>query len=174
MLMLIRQLVSVLALPVTVTIVIPIWVARRSHLTFTLPSDAANAVLALIGVASLAGGIALFVECLFYFWTKGRGTLAPWDPPRQFVAAGPYRFVRNPMISGVIFILVGEACIWRSRALAEWAGMFALINLIYIPALEEPMLVARFGETYTRYMHAVPRFIPRLRRPDAKRESQSG
>ena len=163
MLMLIRQLLSVIALPFTMTIAIPIWIARRNHVSFVTPVDVPGFALVVIGCVVLGGGLVLFVSCVFYFWTRGRGTLAPWDPPRQFVADGPYRFVRNPMISGVIFVLAGEACIWRSRPLAEWATLFALINLIYIPLIEEPMLAARFGDTYTRYTQAVGRFIPRLR-----------
>jgi protein-S-isoprenylcysteine O-methyltransferase Ste14 len=105
----------------------------------------------------------LFVASVYYFWRRGRGTLAPWDPARLFVGDGPYRFVRNPMISGVIFVLIGEASILRSRSLGEWAVLFALANLVYIPMLEEPRLVARFGEPYTRYKRFVPRFLPRLR-----------
>jgi protein-S-isoprenylcysteine O-methyltransferase Ste14 len=75
------------------------------------------------------------------------------------------------MISGVIVVLIGEACILRSGPLAEWAVLFALINLIYIPLLEEPGLVARFGEPYTRYKRFVPRCLPRLRpwTPDPSR-----
>jgi protein-S-isoprenylcysteine O-methyltransferase Ste14 len=171
MLMLIRQLVSVIALPFTVTIAIPIWIARRNLVTSIRPLDLPGLALVLIGLAVLGVGLLLFVACVFYFWTQGRGTLAPWDPPRQFVVDGPYRFVRNPMISGVVCVLIGEACIVRSRPLAEWAVLFALINVIYIPVLEEPTLVARFGEPYTRYKRFVPRFLPRLRpwTPDPSR-----
>jgi protein-S-isoprenylcysteine O-methyltransferase Ste14 len=163
MLMLIRQLTSVIALPITVTIAIPIWLACRNDVTFVWPANGPSLTLVVVGVLVGVVGLVLFAACVFYFWTRGRGTLAPWDPPRHFVADGPYRFVRNPMISGVIFILVGEACIVRSRPLAEWAALFVVINLIYIPLIEEPMLVARFGETYMRYRQAVPRMLPRLR-----------
>jgi protein-S-isoprenylcysteine O-methyltransferase Ste14 len=168
MLMLVRQLISVIALPFTVTIAIPIWIARRNLVTFVRPLDLPGLALVLIGLAILGVGLLLFVASVFYFWTRGRGTLAPWDPPRRFVADGPYRFVRNPMISGVLFVLIGEACILRSRPLGEWAVLFALVNLVQIPMLEEPMLVARFGESYTLYKRFVPRFLPRLRpwKPD--------
>lgn len=163
MLMLIRQLVSIIALPGVVAVAVPVWIARRNHITFTRPHDLVNVAALLCGLALLVAGVVLFAASVFYFWSRGRGTLAPWDPPRRFVVAGPYRFVRNPMISGVIFVLLGEACIFRSPLLADWAGMFLLINLIYIPILEEPMLVARFGGPYLRYKEAVRRFLPRLR-----------
>lgn len=162
MLMVIRQLAAILALPCTVAIVIPIWIARRSRVSFVLPHDLAGVALAGGGGALLLVGLALFMTSVFYFWSHGRGTLAPWDPPRRFVVEGPYRYVRNPMISGVIFLLTSEACILRSRPHAEWAALFTLINMLYIPLLEEPMLAVRFGEPYKRYTRAVSRFVPRF------------
>jgi protein-S-isoprenylcysteine O-methyltransferase Ste14 len=163
MLMVIRQLVAILALPCTVAIVIPVWIARRNHVSFTLPHDLAGAGLVVGGGTLLLVGFALLTTSVFYFWSRGRGTLAPWDPPRRFVVEGPYRYVRNPMISGVIFLLMSEASILRSRPHAEWAAVFTLINLVYIPLLEEPMLAVRFGEPSTRYTRAVSRFVPRFR-----------
>ncbi len=163
MLMLIRQLVAILALPFTVATVIPLWIARRNHVTFTRPENLAGIALFLLAAGLLVVGMTLVGWSVFYFWSRGRGTLAPWDPPRRLVVEGPYRFVRNPMISGVIFVLLGEAGILRSTAHARWAVVFVLLNTIYIPLLEEPSLVARFGEPYTRYKRAVRRFVPRLR-----------
>ena len=161
--MLIRQLFAIVALPGTVVVAIPVWVARRNHLSFNAPRTPADLALVVCCAALLAAGVTLFVASVYYFWSRGRGTLAPWDPPAQFVVEGPYRFVRNPMISGVIFVLAAEALILRSRPHAEWAALFTLINAIYIPLLEEPILAARFGEPYERYKRAVGRFVPRLR-----------
>jgi protein-S-isoprenylcysteine O-methyltransferase Ste14 len=163
MLMIVRQLASVLALPGVVTVLVPVWIARQDQIVFTVPHDLIGITAMLCGLVLLATGAMLFSACLFYFWTRGHGALAPWDPPRRFVVEGPYRFVRNPMISGVIGALLGEACILRSIQLAEWAGVFILANIAYIPAVEEPMLVARFGQPYLRYKKAVRRFMPRLR-----------
>lgn len=67
------------------------------------------------------------------------------------------------MISGVIGVLLGEACVLRSSQLGEWAGAFVLVTIVYIPVLEEPTLVARFEQPYLRYRMAVRRFMPRLR-----------
>jgi protein-S-isoprenylcysteine O-methyltransferase Ste14 len=66
------------------------------------------------------------------------------------------------MIAGVSLILIGEAVAFGSRALAEWALLFAAINVTYIPLVEEPMLANRFGEEYRAYCRNVPRWIPRL------------
>jgi protein-S-isoprenylcysteine O-methyltransferase Ste14 len=89
--------------------------------------------------------------------------LAPWDPPRRLVLRGPYRFVRNPMVSGAIFVLFGEALVLQSLPHACWAVMFLLLCLFYIPVLEEPPLEARFGEEYRQYRRHVPRLLPRLK-----------
>jgi protein-S-isoprenylcysteine O-methyltransferase Ste14 len=161
MLMAVRQLLSIVILPCTVAITIPLWIARRTHTRLTLPDSPASVGVSVFGVTLLAVGVALFASSLFYFWTRGSGTLAPWDPPRRFVVEGPYRFVRNPMISGVIFVLFGTACMLRSLPHAQWAGIFLLINAIYIPLSEEPMLMTRFGEPYARYKRSVRRFVPR-------------
>jgi protein-S-isoprenylcysteine O-methyltransferase Ste14 len=160
--MLVRQIVSILALPCTVTVLVPWWIVRRVPIAFTTPGGVVDLLVVLAGAACGVVGLSLFAWSLYHFWTQGRGTLAPWDPPRRFVVSGPYRFVRNPMISGVIFILAAEACVLRSWALTEWTAFFTLINAVYIPAIEEPMLRARFGDAYDRYARAVRRFVPRL------------
>src|SRR5204863_9299262 len=113
-----------------------------------------------VGVALLAVGLVLFATTLRLFATVGRGTLAPWDPPKRLVIRGPYRYVRNPMISGVLFVLFGEALVLRSSPHLEWAVVFLIVNIIYIPLLEEPQLAARFGEPYREYRRHVGRFIP--------------
>jgi protein-S-isoprenylcysteine O-methyltransferase Ste14 len=156
-----RQLVSFLLLPAVVAGVIPVWIARRNHVA--LGATDAAAVLA-IGAGAIVGviGLWLFAYSLAHFATRGRGTLAPWDPPRELVVSGPYRFVRNPMIFGVCFILAGEALVLRSAPHAWWAFVFTLANLILIPLVEEPMLRARFGRSYDEYAANVRRLIPRL------------
>jgi len=65
------------------------------------------------------------------------------------------------MITGVILILVGESLLFGSGALAAWCGLVTLVNMLYIPLLEEPALEARFGAAYQMYTQHVPRWIPR-------------
>lgn len=110
----------------------------------------------------LAAGLWLFAASLRHLAVKGRGTLAPWDPPKNLVVEGPYRYVRNPMISGVILILFGEALGLLSRPHGWWALAVLCINFVYIPLLEEPGLQERFGDSYREYRRHVRRFLPRL------------
>jgi len=158
-----RHLVSIAVLPGTVAVVIPLWIARRGGAVLRAPDTVVGVCAVVAGLVLIGCGLALFASSLRQFSAEGDGTLAPWDPPRRLVVHGPYRRVRNPMISGVIFVLFGEAALLRSTPLVQWAFLFLIINLIYIPLLEEPMLNARFGDEYRRYCEHVPRIVPRLR-----------
>jgi protein-S-isoprenylcysteine O-methyltransferase Ste14 len=157
-----RHMLSVLILPTTVVVLIPVWIAREWRVGTGWPRSLADWVAVLAGGLALAIGLALFVASLLHFAREGRGTLAPWDPPRRLVVRGPYRYVRNPMISGIIFLLTGVALCLRSLPHALWASVFVALNLIVIPLLEEPELEQRFGEDYRAYWRAVPRFVPRF------------
>ena len=159
----VRHLLSIAILPFTVAVVVPAWLARRHHVLVTVGTTVPAVALQLLGVISLGVGLALFAASLRQFAVRGKGTLAPWDPPKHLVVEGPYRYVRNPMISGVIFVLFGEALVLVSWPHLSWALLFLAINLVYIPLLEEPQLERRFGEDYREYRRHVRRFIPRLR-----------
>ncbi|HUQ18360.1 MAG TPA: isoprenylcysteine carboxylmethyltransferase family protein [Gemmatimonadaceae bacterium] len=157
-----RQLLSIAILPFVMTVAIPMWIYRRNDVDLTLANNSRGLALQVLGVFVLAFGIFLFVTSLRKFATEGEGTLAPWDPPRKLVVRGPYRHVRNPMISGVIFIIFGESLILLSIPHAMWALTFLAVNFIYIPLLEEPQLRNRFGDDYVEYCNHVPRLFPRL------------
>jgi protein-S-isoprenylcysteine O-methyltransferase Ste14 len=113
---LIRHLFAILALPITAAVIIPFWIARRYAVEYDLPTNFQATIMQTFGVAIFIVGLVLFSASLYHFATQGRGTLAPWDPPRRLVVRGPYRFVRNPMISGVIFILAGRSTSARVAA----------------------------------------------------------
>lgn len=157
-----RQLLSVAILPFVITVGIPVWIVRRNDIQLALADNLRDLALQVIGVIVLAFGVFLFAASLRKFATEGDGTLAPWDPPRRLVVRGPYRYVRNPMISGVIFMIFGEALILLSIPHAMWALTFLAANFIYIPLLEEPQLRNRFGADYVEYCNNVPRLFPRL------------
>lgn len=158
-----RHLRSVLLLPFVVTVVVPmLLVLPLRSLAIGWPvSSPLQWLLRLIGVAALFGGLRLVVQTVRLFAHVGEGTLAPWDPPQKLVLQGPYRYVRNPMISGVMAILVGETAIIGSVSLLMWAIGFIIVNMIFIPVFEEPQLLQRFGADYQQYRQHVPRWLPR-------------
>jgi protein-S-isoprenylcysteine O-methyltransferase Ste14 len=145
-----------------VVVLIPIWIARTNGVRPALGTTTTHLVAQIVGLGLVLVGLSLFVSSLRRFATDGRGTLAPWDPPRNLVIYGPYRYVRNPMISGVVFVLFGEASMLLSGPHAQWALIFLVINFIYIPLFEERQLKERFGEAYVEYSRHVPRLLPRL------------
>lgn len=158
---LLRHLIAIAVLPFTVTVLIPLWLARRDGPALVLGGSPTQMVGQLCGLGVMGVGVTLFASSLRRFIADGRGTLAPWDPPRHLVVRGPYRYVRNPMISGVVLTLFGEALVLLSRAHLAWALIFLGINAVYIPLLEEPFLAARFGADYREYCRHVPRLLPR-------------
>ena len=152
-----RHALSILLLPVMAVVVVPWWLLGSFADVGTRWSS-----LWLVGVVVFACGFALFAWCVSLFARVGQGTLAPWDPTQRMVAVGPYRHVRNPMITGVATMLVGEALAFGSLAIALWAATFVIINHVYFIASEEPGLEQRFGESYRIYKTNVPRWLPRL------------
>jgi len=157
--MVLRHLLAILILPTTVAVVFPFVLL---DVRWTVPFSAGDALLVAIGGLFAACGLFLLGATVRRFATEGRGTLAPWDPTQRLVVSGVYRYVRNPMISGVLAIVLGEAGIFRSAEILAWAAVFFLLNAVYLPAVEEPGLVRRFGEAYDDYRRNVPRWIPRF------------
>ena len=108
-------------------------------------------------------GLVLAIWTVRLFKVVGVDTPAPWQPPQTLVVRGPYRYVRNPMISGVLFLLAAEALFFRSWPLAGWLAVFFAANAVYFPLSEEKDLESRFGDDYRLYKAHVPRWAPRLR-----------
>jgi len=163
--MMLRHLLSIILLPFMVVVIMPAWLLNAFPPDASPWAEAALLGWALraIGPVLLISGFGLFSWCVSLFVRVGRGTLAPWDPTRNLVAIGPYRYVRNPMIGGVAAMLLGEALLWGSLAVGLWACAFILINHAYFVLSEEPGLEKRFGDSYRAYKSAVPRWIPRLK-----------
>jgi protein-S-isoprenylcysteine O-methyltransferase Ste14 len=166
MLTTLRHLLAILLLPFMVVVVIPSWLLTAFSTSDTRWADGSSIVWLprSAGGVLAAAGLALFCWCVTLFARVGQGTLAPWDPTRNLVAVGPYRFVRNPMISGVALMLLGQALFRGSRLLAIWAGIFILVNHTYFLLSEEPGLERRFGDNYRVYKANVPRWVPRIKR----------
>lgn len=112
----------------------------------------------LVGV--VGGALALW--CILTFAMVGKGTPAPFDPPRQLVVAGPYRYVRNPMYIGAGLALAGAALFYRSLPLLAYGALFLIATHAFVVIYEEPTLTQLFGQEYRIYQGRVRRWLPRL------------
>ncbi len=117
----------------------------------------------LIGLTIVALGFGLVLWCLVTFAFVGKGTAAPFDPPRQLVIVGPYRFVRNPIYIGAIIAMLGAALYFESAALALYALVVLIVTHLMVRLYEEPHLRRAFGQPYEDYLRSVHRWIPTWR-----------
>ena len=108
-----------------------------------------------------AAGAALAVSCVLTFALVGKGTPAPFDPPRRLVVRGPYRFVRNPMYIGAALAMTGAAIYYQSVALLAYVVVFLLVTYLFVLTYEEPTLRRTFGKDYEEYCAKVGRLWPR-------------
>jgi protein-S-isoprenylcysteine O-methyltransferase Ste14 len=111
-------------------------------------------------VVAVMGGV-LALWCVMEFARRGRGTPAPFDPPRRLVTTGPYRWVRNPMYVGAGLALAGAALVYGSIALWAYLALFMLTAHLAVVLYEEPTLKRVFGRDYASYRRAVGRWWPR-------------
>ncbi|MCM3877243.1 MAG: isoprenylcysteine carboxylmethyltransferase family protein [Thermoanaerobaculia bacterium] len=115
-----------------------------------------------VGISFFALGAIIVLSCVAFFVVEGRGTPAPFDPPRRFVASGPYRFVRNPMYLGALLVLSGFGLLARSPSVLGLVALAALFAHLFVLFFEEPFLADRFGETYAAYRRVTNRWVPRV------------
>lgn len=116
-----------------------------------------------IGVLLMIGGGTLSYSCMILFVSRGDGTAFPDDPPKRLVALGPYRFVRNPMYIGNLLLALGVGTVLASATYLVYTLFLAIATHFYISKIEEPALLARYGESYQDYCASTSRWIPRVR-----------
>jgi protein-S-isoprenylcysteine O-methyltransferase Ste14 len=158
-----RTLIFTVFVPGFWTVMMPYWLLPRGVRPDVHRAGAAGWLL-------IAAGIALYFACAFWgFAVRGQGTPLPLDPPKKLVIEGPYRVVRNPMYWGVGSVVLGEAAIFHSVALAELAVVLAAGVIVFVLFVEEPALKQKFGAEYEDYCRRVPRWLPRVPRRFSKR-----
>jgi len=137
---------------------VPYWLTMNSSALFDF------GILRWVALPLWIVGAVTMVWCFFDFTFKGRGTPAPIDPPKELVATGPYRFVRNPMYVAGIIVLLGYVLWWPSLSILVTPVIFFLATHVFVTLYEEPTLRKNFGASYEEYLQSVPRWIPRFAR----------
>ena len=120
-------------------------------------------VFAYVAIPLWLVGGAILLWSFWNFLIQGRGTPAPIDPPRELVAVGFYRYVRNPMYVGVLAIIIGHFLWFGQWYLLLYAVIVFLAFNTFVTYYEEPTLKRKFGKSYEDYLNQVPRWIPRFK-----------
>jgi len=144
-----RAVLAFLALPTMVAFVVPWLLAPRER------------PFHFVAVPVLVAGLTLLLWCVRDFYVAGRGTLAPWSPPKHLVTVGLYKFSRNPMYIAVLFILCGWALAYQSGWLWIYAASIAIAFHLRVVFYEEPWLARTHGREWDEYRARVRRWIGR-------------
>ena len=148
--------------PGTVVILVPRWLMGG----YLRPANSLATWLGAtwLGAAMFVCGSAIYFRCAWEFAARGLGTPAPIAPTQFLVTTALHRYVRNPMYLGVALAILGQAVIFRSWHVAEYAGAMLLIAHVFVVLYEEPTLLSQFGESYEEYRRKVPRWVPKISR----------
>jgi protein-S-isoprenylcysteine O-methyltransferase Ste14 len=157
-----KTLLFTLLAPCTVTLAVPYLLLPSRSEIFPHTWNPLN----LTGISIIVAGVAIYSWCAGDFISKGKGTPAPYDPPKELVARGLYGFTRNPMYMSVSSIVLGEAAFFKSLAILGYALALLLLFHLRVTLYEEPALKRLFGESFDAYCKRVPRWI-QFRKPQA-------
>jgi protein-S-isoprenylcysteine O-methyltransferase Ste14 len=149
--MLWRAFLAFLTLPGVVAIAVPAWFASNEL--------RAGGRFYAVGWLPLALGLVLLLWCVRDFYVAGRGTLAPWSPPRHLVTVGLYRFSRNPMYVAVSLMLAGWAAAFASLTIAIYTVFVIAAFHLRVVFGEEPWLARTHGAAWDEYKSRVPRWL---------------
>lgn len=117
----------------------------------------------LAGIILMLAGGTLVLTCVAVFIFRGKGTPAIFDPPTEFVATGPYTYVRNPMYIGGFILLVGFGLYNGSISILILSLLLLGLIHLFVVYVEEPILKKQFGKSYADYKMRVSRWLPRLK-----------
>jgi len=152
--MFLRALLAFLMVPVVITGIVPLLLSHY---------DPYKGQGNLSGLAILAIGLVILLWCVRDFYTAGKGTLAPWDPPKHLVTVGLYRYVRNPMYVGVFFILVGWVISTASPFIFAFTALLFTGFRFRVKSHEESWAEEMFGIEWEEYKNNVPRWLPQIK-----------
>jgi protein-S-isoprenylcysteine O-methyltransferase Ste14 len=120
----------------------------------------AGTVLTIFGTAVVAAGLAFSVWARVHLGRNWSGTVT-LKQDHELIRSGPYRFVRHPIYTGLLFAFAGTAVVR-----GEWRGLLAVAFFLAAvwrkSRLEERWLGELFGDAYARYRAEVAALIPWL------------
>ena len=154
----ISWLKAILLFPFNITVIIPTLLLWYTDYQWFIPAPSQI----VISIILFGGGLYLFIKTALLFHKEGQGTLSPLEPPKRLIIKGPYKKVRNPILLGILFLLLSEVVFFSSSYIFIYTIIFFFINCIYFKTVEEKKLIKRFGQDYIAYRNSVPMWLPNL------------
>ena len=154
----IKTLLWSIFVPGTIIVLVPYMLLSSRIDSFRMNLSAFR----FFGLIPILAGVMIYIWCAWDFTFIGKGTPAPFDPPKELVVKGPYQYVRNPMYMFVALALIGEAIIFETTILVLFAALAVTFLHFWVVLYEEPTLKGKFGESYERYCERVSRWLPRI------------
>jgi protein-S-isoprenylcysteine O-methyltransferase Ste14 len=115
----------------------------------------------VVGAAVFVIGLVGYLISSLWLVIIGKGPFVEFDPPKAFVATGPYRWMRNPVAAMLLVTVLGEAVFFGSPGIATLFVLGLPLAQWQVVCIEEPRLRARFGDSYIEYCRTVPRWLPK-------------
>jgi protein-S-isoprenylcysteine O-methyltransferase Ste14 len=128
------------------------------HPLLSRPGWLASLSLQLILVAAIPG-----LSAVQEFGERGNGTPLPYDPPRRLVTSGVYAYVRNPMQTSMVLVLLALALALENLLIAGVGVIAFAYGAGFATWHEEAETAVRFGEPWTLYRAHVRTWWPRWR-----------
>ena len=144
---------------VRVTIIVAIFVLVRARVLRGAGTTIDDPVLVGLGVALFALGLGLAVWARVRLGRNWGTPMSEKDDP-ELVTAGPYRFVRHPIYSGIILGMVGTAL----AVSLYWLVVAALAGgyFVYSATVEERIMARNFPDSYLEYKRSTKMLVPFL------------
>ena len=115
----------------------------------------------IVGYTLAAVSLTAYLACSYVLTSRGKGPFVEFDPPKELVVEGPYRWSRNPMVTCLLGAMLGEAIGFSSTGILMMFCIVLILGHLQVTRIEEPLLRQRYGAAYEDYCRRVPRWLPR-------------
>ena len=115
------------------------------------PAYSSGGVLILIGMSLILWAVRLFV--------KAGTAIKPFEASTKMIVAGPYRWSRNPIYLGMVFLLLGVGLALGTLTPFAVVPLYVWLIQKNFIAHEEAMLDKSFGAAYAEYKKRIRRWL---------------
>ena len=133
------------------------YIYTGQYLTYNMPFQISIFPIFVVAVVMFFFGGTLMIWALVMHYNYGKGAASHTAPIQCLLISGPYALSRHPMLLGAVFFYFGIGTIVSSVLVGLYGSVItAILAYVLIVYIEEPVLLARFGQEYKEYQKKVP------------------